>query len=179
MSISVEPAGIGVPDSSVSRVANRVMLSSGVSRRRLSSIASSPDQLVLPPGQRLLPKGRRDQGAVTAVLRIVHSEHDVLAHDRAHDQVDDVRGGERLGVAQHPHDVLVAIDEEDRLLIVVRHVRGIEALHGVRAQRPGQLRVGVAHITRDAVVEQTELESVQRPTNHDVRVHEPSIRNED
>ena len=37
--ITVEPAGIGTPPSSVSRVATRVMVSSGASQRTASSIA--------------------------------------------------------------------------------------------------------------------------------------------
>ena len=82
MGITDEPAGIGTPASSVSRVATRVMVSTlGVPARREpvdQLVGDLRDQIVLSLRQRPLGEGLRDQGPVPTVLGLVHAEHDVL-----------------------------------------------------------------------------------------------------
>ena len=87
----------------------------------------------------------------------VHAENDVLPHDGPHDQVDDVPRGERLAVAQHAGDVVVAVEEEDGRGVLVGHQRRIEALHRRVPPGLGELGVGVAHIAGHRVVEEAEL----------------------
>src|SRR6516162_5714621 len=48
------------------------------------------DELGFPARDGLGPEGGGHQGAVAPVLRVVHAEHDVPAHDVAHDQLDDL-----------------------------------------------------------------------------------------
>ena len=90
------------------------------------------------------------------MLGLVHPEHDVLAQ-RIAEESDDDGGRERLVVAQHLRDLVVAVHQEDGLGLVVRHPRHVEALHGRLAPHPGQLRVRVPHVAGDGVVEAAEI----------------------
>lgn len=127
------------------------------SKRVDELVGDGTEQLVLPLREHLLAERRRDQGPVATVLRVVHAEHDVLAHDRAHDELDDVGRRERVPVAQHLGDVVVAVDEEHLLSLLVRHEGGFEALHRRGPTSLGQLGVGVAHVAGHGIVEESEL----------------------
>ena len=71
------------------------------------------DELGLPAGQCLLAEGMGHQVAVAAVLGVVHAQ-DHVAHHHADGGVVAGRG-ERLGVAQDPRAVLVAVGDPSRL----------------------------------------------------------------
>jgi hypothetical protein len=77
------------------------------------TIRHPADQLIFPPRQRLLPECLRDQRTQPPVDRLVHAEHHPFAQHRAEGS-DDGRRRERLVVAQHLLDVLVAIHDEHR-----------------------------------------------------------------
>ncbi len=70
------------------------------------------DVLGLPARQRLLPECVRHQVPVAAVLGVVHAQ-DHVAHDHADGDVV-ARRRERLGVAQDPRAVVVAVGDPSR-----------------------------------------------------------------
>ena len=79
-----------------------------------------------------------------------------LAEHRAEGR-DDARRRERLVVAQHLLDVLVAVHDEDGLALLAGHRGHVEPLDRLLAAQPGQLRVRVADVARDGVVERPEV----------------------
>ena len=71
------------------------------------------DELGLPAGQRLLAERVGHQVAVATVLGVVHAQDHVAHH---HADGDVIAGrGERLGVAQDPRAVVVAVGDPTRL----------------------------------------------------------------
>ena len=73
------------------------------------------DELGLPAGQRFLAECMGDQVAVGPVLGVVHAQNHVPHH---HPDGGVVAGrGERLGVAQDPRAVLVAVGDPPRLQV--------------------------------------------------------------
>ncbi len=94
-----------------------------------------------------------------AVHRLVHAKHHPVAEDVAED-LDDGVGREGLVVTQHRLDVLVAVHDEDRLTLLAGHRRHVDPLDRRLMALFGQLRVGVADVARDDVVECPEVVEV-------------------
>lgn len=121
------------------------------------AVGDATDQLVLPPCQRLLRERFRDEAAKPTVDRLIHAEHHPFAQHRTEGR-DDGGRRERLVVAQHLLDVLVAIHDEHRQRFFVRQSTGrFEALHRLFAADPRQLRVRVTDVAGDGVVKRPEV----------------------
>ena len=87
---------------------------------------------------------------------LVHAQHHPVAQHVAED-LDHGVGRERLVVAQHLLDVLVPIHDEDGLALLAGHRGHVDALDRRLVALFGQLRIGVADVARDDVVERPEV----------------------
>jgi hypothetical protein len=75
------------------------------------------------------------------------------AFEHVTEDLDHDIGRGRLVVAQHRLDVLVPVVDEDRLALLAGHRGHIDPLDRRLLALLGQLRVGIADVARDDVVE--------------------------
>ncbi len=87
---------------------------------------------------------------------LVHAQHHPVAEHVTED-LDHGVGRVGLVVTQHRLDVLVPVDDEDRLALLAGHRGHVDPLDRRLVALFGQLRVRVTDIARDDVVECPEV----------------------